>query len=144
MIRRPPGSTQLRTLFPYTTLFRSLRDVASAVLDRDGHPIAEREARLADGARGVAAPHVDLRRSLTNAHRQKHVTACAVECDDYSARRPLPPLLDECELFEVEHGASIRYWRGPSCRVLGHRRHPRRGMAVARARQRADARGSRS
>src|SRR5213083_1525145 len=26
MIRRPPRSTQQRTLFPYTTLFRSIRD----------------------------------------------------------------------------------------------------------------------
>src|SRR3546814_12213596 len=33
MIRRPPRSTRTYTLFPYTTLFRSL-DVAIAFLDR--------------------------------------------------------------------------------------------------------------
>src|SRR5216117_4474421 len=40
MIRRPPRSTQGRTLFPYTTLFRSHIGI--------GHEQAE--ARLADGA----------------------------------------------------------------------------------------------
>src|SRR3989442_2990291 len=34
MIRRPPRST----LFPYTTLFRSLFQVAVEVLDLDAHP----------------------------------------------------------------------------------------------------------
>src|SRR3546814_16589816 len=32
MIRRPPRSTRTDTLFPYTTLFRSLRHVADAIL----------------------------------------------------------------------------------------------------------------
>src|SRR5213595_4188168 len=32
MIRRPPRSTQLRTLFPYTTLFRSLEGLLGAYL----------------------------------------------------------------------------------------------------------------
>src|SRR3546814_15646414 len=36
MIRRPPRSTRTDTLFPYTTLFRSLRDVRDA---RGGPPI---------------------------------------------------------------------------------------------------------
>src|SRR5213595_4317764 len=31
MIRRPPRSTQLRTLFPYTTLFRSLAESGRAL-----------------------------------------------------------------------------------------------------------------
>src|SRR3546814_1985760 len=30
MIRRPPRSTRTDTLFPYTTLFRSVRDVVGA------------------------------------------------------------------------------------------------------------------
>src|SRR5216110_994327 len=33
MIRRPPRSTQAHTLFPYTTLFRSVEDLAAAHLD---------------------------------------------------------------------------------------------------------------
>src|SRR3546814_12031670 len=32
MIRRPPGSTRTDTLFPYTTLFRSVRDGAVPIL----------------------------------------------------------------------------------------------------------------
>src|SRR5213083_1317624 len=31
MIRRPPGSTQQRTLFPYTTLFRSIEGPGGAL-----------------------------------------------------------------------------------------------------------------
>src|SRR3546814_12332086 len=31
MIRRPPRSTRTNTLFPYTTLFRSLNDVVTAL-----------------------------------------------------------------------------------------------------------------
>src|SRR3546814_17714445 len=44
MIRRPPGSTRPDTLFPYTTLFRSLVDrdgpdvVAVGLDDRHGEP----------------------------------------------------------------------------------------------------------
>src|SRR3546814_3082377 len=34
MIRRPPRSTRTDTLFPYTTLFRSLWKDAQAMLDR--------------------------------------------------------------------------------------------------------------
>src|SRR3546814_1019896 len=33
MIRRPPRSTRTDTLFPYTTLFRSILDVARHLLD---------------------------------------------------------------------------------------------------------------
>src|SRR3546814_20719720 len=49
MIRRPPRSTRTDTLFPYTTLFRSVRDV------RNRRPVALHHAAdvmldLADGA----------------------------------------------------------------------------------------------
>src|SRR3546814_19415661 len=40
MIRRPPRSTRTDTLFPYTTLFRSVRVVARAVIAIDQHPAA--------------------------------------------------------------------------------------------------------
>src|SRR5260370_37414803 len=52
MIRRPPRST----LFPYTTLFRSLGDVCLECLRQD-----EGDAALppADGAQGEDAPVVD-------------------------------------------------------------------------------------
>src|SRR3546814_2148156 len=36
MLRRPPRSTRTDTLFPYTTLFRSMiKDVLDAYVDRD-------------------------------------------------------------------------------------------------------------
>src|SRR3546814_12071278 len=47
MIRRPPRSTRTDTLFPYTTLFRSLE------ADAEGAVVAE-QSRL--GKRGVAQP----------------------------------------------------------------------------------------
>src|SRR3546814_12001823 len=36
MIRRPPRSTRTDTLFPYTTLFRSLQEIPAAVLRHGG------------------------------------------------------------------------------------------------------------
>src|SRR3712207_7720900 len=58
MIRRPPRST----LFPYTTLFRSLVPAGGPVHGRGPHPavVALRAAGGADGQRGAmvpAAPH---------------------------------------------------------------------------------------
>src|SRR3546814_13405145 len=60
MIRRPPRSTRTDTLFPYTTLFRSVDHAAHAdgVADLEaGHPGADR-ADLADdlvpGHAGIA------------------------------------------------------------------------------------------
>src|SRR3546814_16685175 len=44
MIRRPPGSTRTDTLFPYTTLFRSLGDVLD---DREAQPGAAERAAAA-------------------------------------------------------------------------------------------------
>src|SRR3546814_6396400 len=38
MIRRPPRSTRTDTLFPYTTLFRSLRDRHQLGRQADEHP----------------------------------------------------------------------------------------------------------
>src|SRR3546814_1487463 len=50
MIRRPPRSTRTDTLFPYTTLFRSIRQVAV----RDARlrwPVPDDLARKAEGRR---------------------------------------------------------------------------------------------
>src|SRR3546814_17907835 len=51
MIRLPPRSTRTDTLFPYTTLFRSLNSTDTDVLDRAG----EIEARIADREIDAAA-----------------------------------------------------------------------------------------
>src|SRR3546814_10772833 len=53
MIRRPPRSTRTDTLFPYTTLFRSVRDVGV-------EDAADRERRVGVG---VVLDHVDAGRA---------------------------------------------------------------------------------
>src|SRR5213595_2919650 len=72
MIRRPPRSTQLRTLFPYTTLFRShgrllaepdagRRAGGDEIAGRQGHEagqIAHQVADVEDERLGVAALHL--------------------------------------------------------------------------------------
>src|SRR3546814_3943385 len=50
MIRRPPRSTRTDTLFPYTTLFRS---VVEAHVDQEGQALAD---FLDDLGRDLAAP----------------------------------------------------------------------------------------
>src|SRR3546814_18669265 len=56
MIRRPPRSTRTDTLFPYTTLFRSLPAQARA-------GVAGRDGGKAPGAAGAARPAVAPGRS---------------------------------------------------------------------------------
>src|SRR3546814_14571287 len=65
MIRRPPGSTRTDTLFPYTTLFRSL-GVLRIV---DGVGAAIEAARLEPAVRGHVAHHV-VAECLLQAHRR--------------------------------------------------------------------------
>src|SRR3546814_19962996 len=64
MIRRPPRSTRTDTLFPYTTLFRSLRGALSA----PGHPWPGR-TRSAHAVQDYSAtgvrPCADLSRDQT-------------------------------------------------------------------------------
>src|SRR3546814_16939154 len=52
MIRRPPRSTRTDTLFPYTTLFRSVEQLLEAldVIDGHGHPRVADEAQRLDPA----------------------------------------------------------------------------------------------
>src|SRR3546814_1340754 len=58
MIRRPPRSTRTDTLFPATTLFRSLEAAVGNMQplgDRDGHVAAGADGRSRDAARAIAA-----------------------------------------------------------------------------------------
>src|SRR3546814_14709712 len=41
MIRRPPRSTRTDTLFPYTTLFRSLEAIGRAFVTQGGHGLLQ-------------------------------------------------------------------------------------------------------
>src|SRR3546814_3312439 len=51
MIRRPPRSTRTDTLFPYTTLFRSLRyHVRAAASERRGHGAQRHAGGIAEAA----------------------------------------------------------------------------------------------
>src|SRR3546814_10578334 len=59
MIRRPPRSTRTDTLFPYTTLFRSLRAHRANARDRrsdedDARGLARRAERFVLGQKSVA------------------------------------------------------------------------------------------
>src|SRR3546814_7046593 len=54
MIRRPPRSTRTDTLFPYTTLFRSVGGLALPF----GRNAPDRHRRLAAGARSARARRV--------------------------------------------------------------------------------------
>src|SRR3546814_20445200 len=54
MIRRPPRSTRTYTLFPYTTLFRSLAGGAVELADREAVALDVRHhAGLGDGGGGI-------------------------------------------------------------------------------------------
>src|SRR3546814_9311006 len=79
MIRRPPRSTRTDTLFPYTTLFRSLEKATEAkVIDRTGLilEIFGERAATAEGRLQVELAHLDyqagrLVRSWTQLERQR-------------------------------------------------------------------------
>src|SRR3546814_8932647 len=102
MIRRPPRSTRTDTLFPYTTLFRSLREdqfdfleAYLATVDKGrllviGAHIPFFQLRAADRERLFALlrefPHVLLLSGHT--HKQGHVFHDAAA--GWHAARPLP------------------------------------------------------
>src|SRR3546814_7050959 len=66
MIRRPPRSTRTDTLFPYTTLFRSLLPevvgqaarVVAAAAERRARRAARRPDRLVDGEDHIGNPRL--------------------------------------------------------------------------------------
>src|SRR3546814_4952131 len=70
MIRRPPRSTRTDTLFPYTTLFRSERDIALAnglahdVLGRTLDELPPQTRRLLTAIHGRSEEHTSELQSL--------------------------------------------------------------------------------
>src|SRR3546814_4665472 len=73
MIRRPPRSTRTDTLFPYTTLFRSLElelaaeeGVAAAGVDHVARAEGQRIA--------VGAPRMHQRRAAVGARSEEHTS----------------------------------------------------------------------
>src|SRR3546814_16579602 len=74
MIRRPPRSTRTDTLFPYTTLFRSVAESVPPAFDRLGHA-------LVDLRRG-GAQRLHLRSRLQPLRRRDRVVQRGVEVLD--------------------------------------------------------------
>src|SRR3546814_13883459 len=76
MIRRPPRSTRTDTLFPYTTLFRSLhllRLPADATLTAAPHVMADQQHRYrAENPASIAVHHFDELTLLY--HRRSGIT----------------------------------------------------------------------
>src|SRR3546814_7920746 len=70
MIRRPPRSTRTDTLFPYTTLFRSL---LSAIANREITPVGGGKPLLVD-VRIVAATNSDLRQRVQQGRSEEHTS----------------------------------------------------------------------
>src|SRR3546814_7147466 len=101
MIRRPPRSTLTDTLFPYTTLFRSIGEHGKAALraslapclvdiDPDARAVAE---RLFDGSDmrdvGVERPLADLELERVVATRGEHgLGLCDVACGIAAGKGP--------------------------------------------------------
>src|SRR3546814_8061673 len=75
MIRRPPTSTRTDTLLPYTTLFRSLRQLPPLHPDvrrrgaRSRPPSLRGDPRARQGGSRLPARHRDDRRGLAEGHR---------------------------------------------------------------------------
>src|SRR5688572_32471688 len=81
MIRRPPRST----LFPYTTLFRSMADVEDDLVDRRGEHAVERDRELDDtqvGRQVSGAPRhgLDEDRKSTRLNSSHSQISYAVFC----------------------------------------------------------------
>src|SRR3546814_19577007 len=86
MIRRPPRSTRTDTLFPYTTLFRSLID-GRGLLGLFGHGLValDRPARLAFGLERF--PDNRRQRIVRRPCPEHRIAAAAIDADHADARR---------------------------------------------------------
>src|SRR3546814_16504524 len=127
MIRRPPRSTRTDTLFPYTTLFRSCRDIDDALdrsaLRREPAPQAD-VGEAAD--RGRRKP--EQQRPVTGILRLIEIldacdNASLVECRDFL------PVADDCRNLAAQ-GAQAR--RDTPAPVTPTGDHPRRRPAERR------------
>src|SRR3546814_2644631 len=82
MIRRPPRSTRTDTLFPYTTLFRSLAgDEVVDLAERDGHQREVDAAPMRQEQRGHRAeqPGDDDRRRQAEPQVRPDLELCEAE-----------------------------------------------------------------
>src|SRR3546814_8658608 len=72
MIRRPPRSTRTDTLFPYTTLFRSICDIEKSRLQRDSFAFGFTAFATAQRSRTECAP--GWRAALPGARSEEHTS----------------------------------------------------------------------
>src|SRR3546814_10665788 len=112
MIRRPPRSTRTDTLFPYTTLFRSLDEVFLVQrLVRAGVARFEKQALpLLDHAVAVVVEHDDLDRQLVRRRRfqlaEVHADrSVAIDVDDRAV------FLRECGIDRCRQAEATRAHR---------------------------------
>src|SRR5213083_74941 len=114
MIRRPPRSTQQRTLFPYTTLFRSprrVRHLVPALLRDRQHGLDAVVVPVEAPARDRRGPEVAPERPLALEHEARRAqrggevddapAADTVACDDAHARA-VDEIDDACVGVEAE------------------------------------------
>src|SRR3546814_13717516 len=96
MIRRPPRSTRTDTLFPYTTLFRSLPDLhRMAMLLLAEHAPSTAHILIVGAGGGMET------RSLAEAQPDWRFTGVDPSPAMLDlARRPLAPIADRVELLE--------------------------------------------
>src|SRR5947209_12474104 len=102
MIRRPPRST----LFPYTTLFRSARVGAAALLaldPGDDHALGQVEEEADRKSTRLNSSHANisyavfcLKKKKTNHDNKAHRRGCALQCY-FRDRRQRPPPAHTCK-----------------------------------------------
>src|SRR3546814_7300976 len=76
MRRRPPRSTRTDTLFPYTTLFRSLSYIAGAHHDHPGTPRSRNPLVIVMGERGVPGRSEEHTSELQSLMRISYAVFC--------------------------------------------------------------------
>src|SRR3546814_3149643 len=91
MIRRPPRSTRTDTLFPYTTLFRSLTSfIAASISCSPSHESTTQESDMATGWAGDGAVQDQIDATVKDAIKRVR------------SQLPQGPSLRRCEECDVE------------------------------------------
>src|SRR3546814_19034789 len=101
MIRRPPRSTRTDTLFPYTTLFRSVMQRAAFLERYTDHLLARRSSRLGDRFRHfarLAVSEADPARAIAD-HDQPRTAEALAALHRLGHAADVHPLLDDAVIF---------------------------------------------
>src|SRR3546814_781131 len=108
MTRRPPRSTRTDTLFPYTTLFLSIDDLAQRTGDRaaDREPRRTRPRALAPAKLAEDGDVQKLRRAISDDPRRHQARALAE--DHVERREPFGLHLGRCGQCEDQRGQHDR------------------------------------